>query len=243
MVRFPEFISAEEVELIRDEALRHRASHPDAGGTLYLQHEGLHPLLAPIVERIHDRVWRLDAEVWGLNAVHDLEGVSGLHHRPANQDAAVSDSDEPSASWSFCTSGAMQPRTIEFHEYGTARGRKVCCNHCDHGSLFTADVMLSPTNEFEGGGMVTTVVEEGKAATHMRHAFEKGDLLVFPAHKPHSVERVTSGTRTVFVVEFWRGPACTCNARCMGACRQKALRSSAHIPLVYQTPGCRHSHP
>ena len=67
--------------------------------------------------------------------------------------------------------------------------------------------------------MVTTVVEEGKAAVHTRHTFEQGDLLVFPAHKPHSVERVTRGMRTVFVVEFWRGPACKCNARCMGACR------------------------
>jgi len=68
--------------------------------------------------------------------------------------------------------------------------------------------------------MTTTTVEDGRAPVHTQHTFERGDLLIFPAHKPHSVEHVTGGTRRVFVVEFWRGPSCTCDCRCSGACRR-----------------------
>ena len=88
---------------------------------------------------------------------------------------------------------------------------------------FTADVLLSLSSDFEGGQMVSTVRDQGDEV-HTWHTFEQGDLLVFPAHKPHSVETVTSGTRQVFVVEFWRGPACTCNSRCMGACETSEIR-------------------
>lgn len=217
-IRMPGFIDSNEIQLIRAVVARHRMCHPHAGGTLYLQHEGLDRLLAPIVSRIHDQVKLVDAELWGLNAVAALEGVSGLSSSPGDTSDA---SDTSSASASYCTDGSMRPRTIEFHEY-SERGRKACGSHCDHGSLFTADVMLSNSSDFEGGRMMTTVAEEGVVPVHTTHAFEQGDLLVFPAHKPHSVGLVTTGTRQVFVVEFWRGPACTCDCRCMGACAHNA---------------------
>ena len=118
----------------------------------------------------------------------------------------------------------MQARTVEFHEYSRLK-RRVCANHSDYGSLFTADVMLSDTSDFEGGRMVTSVVEEGCAAMDSEHTFEQGDLLIFPSHKPHSVRQVTAGTRIVFVVEFWRGPACTCDCRCMGMCAEDQSES------------------
>lgn len=251
MLRFPAFISAAEIEVIKAEALRHRACHPGVCETLYLQHGGIHHSLAPIVARIHDQVWRVDAEIWGLNAVHRLEGVSGAAVRELaasgcdnSETASVADaadgelsgdegddfdarSSAASASSStltasFAVDGAMRPRTIEFHEY-SVRGRRICGTHSDYGSLFTADVMLSQSSDFEGGRMVSTVLDGGGiVASQTWHAFEQGDLLVFPAHKPHSVERVTDGTRLVFVIEFWRGPACTCNSRCMGYCGWKA---------------------
>ena len=243
--RFPAFLSIDEIDIIRCEARRHRESHPDAGFTLYLQHGGVDPLLQTIIARIREQVRRVDAEHWGLNAMHALEGVSGVRYSPAGDegtnaaavtaqpdgDAASHVDDDAaseasngaasaassSATASYCTDGRMHARTVEFHEY-SSRARKICANHCDHGSLFTADVMLSRDADFEGGQMVTTVVEAGAAPVLTRHVFDQGDLLVFPSHKPHSVERVTSGTRTVFVVEFWRGPECQCDQRCIGGC-------------------------
>jgi hypothetical protein len=229
VIRVPAFLGAAEIAVLTREAHRHRTSHPDAGFTLYVQHDGLHASLAPVIARIHEQVWLLDAEHWGLNAVHDLEGVSGMGGGAAQgafaQDAlssgldgcASDDSSSTEHSASYCEDGSMRHRTVEYHEY-SERARKICASHADHGSLFTADVMLSSSCDFEGGRFTTTVVEAGAPPVDTHHTFEQGDLLVFPAHKPHSVERVTAGVRAVFVVEFWRGPACTCNARCVGRC-------------------------
>lgn len=245
--RVPAFLSEAEIDAIRSEAARHREEHPGKGGTLYLQYNGLHETLEPIVSKIREQVRDIDAEHWGLNAVHELEGVSGVRRVEtaskatdeekgdgavdagdaastcdAGSDDVDSDSDDSIISASFCEKGSMRARTVEFHDYSNApHGRRVCGTHCDTGSLFTADVMLSPTSDFTGGQFVTTVTTDG-GAQHTRHTFEQGDLLVFPSHKPHSVDRVTTGCRRVFVIEFWRGPACKCDARCMGRCEDFA---------------------
>lgn len=232
VVRIPSFLSDAEISTLKGAAECHRLSHPDADFTMYLQHGGVAPLVAMIVQRIHDQVKQVDAEHWCLNAVHDLEGVSGIH---ASCDGAVSrdgdssdDDSSSNVSASYCTDGSMRARTVEFHEYGAGK-RQVCASHCDHGSLFTADLMLSSTGDFAGGCFVTTVTRQGESPIDTVHEFERGDMLIFPAHKAHHVRGVTSGFRTVFVVEFWRGPACTCNMRCMGQC--------ATLPLL-----CSHRH-
>ena len=41
-----------------------------------------------------------------------------------------------------------------------------------------------------------------------------GDALVFVSHKFHSVTPVTSGKRSVLVLEFWEGDEKKCNHRC-----------------------------
>ena len=235
VVRTPAFLTKDDIEVIRHSAAHYTATHPDAGFTLYLQHKGLDPALADIVARVHDRVNSIDAEHWALNAVHALEGVSGVsagrHSKSSGGDGGgaatttanvatsgyESDGESSVASLSYCTDGTMRARTVEFHEYSKLK-RQICANHSDWGSLFTADVMLSDTCEFEGGQMITTVTEEGGTSIESVQTFEQGDLLVFPSHKPHSVRQVTAGTRLVFVVEFWRGPTCTCDCRCIGSC-------------------------
>jgi predicted 2-oxoglutarate/Fe(II)-dependent dioxygenase YbiX len=65
-----------------------------------------------------------------------------------------------------------------------------------------------------------TLEADGASATHT--PFEKGDALVFPSYKYHSVAPITKGTRKVLVLEFWRGEERTCNHRCTvarGNCR------------------------
>lgn len=84
--------------------------------------------------------------------------------------------------------------------------------------------MLSDSKggDFQGGTMQGTVVAKnapGKAPPKevvSTVPFEKGDCLVFLSDKNHSVAKVEGGTRRVLVIEFWDGPRCICNHRCMG---------------------------
>lgn len=225
LVRIPKFLSSDDIDVLEYAAARHRSSHPDAGFTLYLQHNGLHSTVDLIVQRIHDSVKRIDVEHWGLNAVHELEGVSGIGAIGMDGSSSGSDSSASDVSASYCTDGSMRARTVEFHEYGAGK-RQVCASHCDHGSLFTADLMLSRTGDFTGGRFTTTCARDGDVPVDTEHEFERGDMLVFPAHMPHCVRRVTSGSRKVFVVEFWRGPSCTCDMRCVGRCASKSGRQT-----------------
>ena len=64
--------------------------------------------------------------------------------------------------------------------------------------------MLSdPAADFAGGTFCTP--EPDGSLT--QHTFERGDLMVFQSHKYHMVQRVTSGTRRVLVLELWVGAA------------------------------------
>eukprot|EP00930_Biecheleria_cincta_P100854 TRINITY_DN92481_c0_g1_i1.p1 TRINITY_DN92481_c0_g1~~TRINITY_DN92481_c0_g1_i1.p1 ORF type:complete len:252 (-),score=33.49 TRINITY_DN92481_c0_g1_i1:292-996(-) len=113
----------------------------------------------------------------------------------------------------------VNARTVELHEYG-ARARNICDVHYDTGSMFTVDVMLSDTADFQGGHFFTHSkdpddIGPGVLRRHGPHEFEQGDALVFISHKHHSVQPVTSGTRMVLVLEFWEGSQCRAAHRCM----------------------------
>ena len=105
--------------------------------------------------------------------------------------------------------GSIRARCVEFHEYSQDRGRVVCGNHFDTGSLFTVDLMLSHRSEYGGGKFVTT-----KGGARGWTDFEQGDAIVFLSHKYHAVAPVPSGMRNVLVTEFWRGCECVASHRC-----------------------------
>lgn len=118
---------------------------------------------------------------------------------------------EATADGSCSGSGALldglEVRCIEVHEGGPG-GSLNDPRHFDNGSVVTADVLLD--DGFEGGAF-TTLDGDGAAE---RHAFARGDALVFPSYKYHSVAPVTAGRRATLVVEFWRGDENRCNHRC-----------------------------
>mmetsp|Transcript_12797 Transcript_12797/g.41540 ORF Transcript_12797/g.41540 Transcript_12797/m.41540 type:complete len:271 (-) Transcript_12797:68-880(-) len=184
IVRLPSFLSAAEIGVLEVAASDHRSSHPDSGFTLYLQSGGLSASVDAIVQRIHEQVRRIDVESWGLNAVHDLEGVAGARFSASGSssesDASADSGGSSSCSASYSVDGSMRARTVEFHEYGSGK-RQVCASHCDHGSLFTADVMLSCTGDFTGGRFSTTTARRGEAPVDTEHDFERG---ASSAHTP-----------------------------------------------------------
>lgn len=112
---------------------------------------------------------------------------------------------------------SLNNRVAELHTV-TAGGGIHRDDHWDYGSLLTLDMMLSdPAADFEGG-QLQSLEPDG---TLTRQRFERGDAVVFPSHKFHSVTPVTAGTRRVFVVELWDGLPRRCAQRCTdpwGAC-------------------------
>ncbi len=63
---------------------------------------------------------------------------------------------------------------------------------------------LNDPEEYEGGELLLNVTGNPDHAHTMR--IQKGDLVVFPAHTPHKVNPVTSGTRMT-LVGWATGPA------------------------------------
>lgn len=124
--------------------------------------------------------------------------------------AAARDADE-SSGWGVLDAQRVQlaMRCAEYHVVTTAGGLPNE-KHYDAGSLITMDLMLSEADAFEGG-VFQTLEPDG---TMRRHAFGRGDLLVFLAHKYHCVTPVTRGTRNVFVCELWEGLERRCPRRC-----------------------------
>lgn len=100
-------------------------------------------------------------------------------------------------------------RCAEYHTVSAAGGLPIE-KHYDAGSLITMDLMLSHTNDFEGG-VFSTLEADG---TLQPHVFERGDLLVFLSHKYHCVSPVISGRRQVLVCELWEGLERRCPCRC-----------------------------
>lgn len=115
--------------------------------------------------------------------------------------------------WGLIRNGAaasLRPRVIEHHLVGPG-GALPDPTHFDGGSVVTLDVMLKePGRDFEGGDF-TTVEADGRS---VKHAFGKGDALVFVSHKPHCVHPVRTGHREVMVLELWEGEERRCDHRC-----------------------------
>jgi hypothetical protein len=83
--------------------------------------------------------------------------------------------------------------------------------------------MLSHDGEFTGGAFqaMNEGGREGPAGEMASIPFEHGDVIIFPSHKHHCVQPVTSGIRRVLVIEFWYGEERKCGHRCethWGAC-------------------------
>jgi len=103
----------------------------------------------------------------------------------------------------------IAPRCVEYHIVEPG-GSLPFPQHHDGGSLVTIDVMLSRTDEFEGGDFQTLEAD----GTMRSYDFEQGDALVFVSHKPHCVQPVRRGRRNVLVMEMWEGVERTCAHRC-----------------------------
>eukprot|EP00485_Elphidium_margaritaceum_P008140 CAMPEP_0202685116 /NCGR_PEP_ID=MMETSP1385-20130828/795_1 /ASSEMBLY_ACC=CAM_ASM_000861 /TAXON_ID=933848 /ORGANISM="Elphidium margaritaceum" /LENGTH=217 /DNA_ID=CAMNT_0049339379 /DNA_START=53 /DNA_END=706 /DNA_ORIENTATION=+ len=103
-------------------------------------------------------------------------------------------------------------RVIEYHHY-VKGGGLLNKHHFDGGSILTAVMMLSdPDKDFAGGKLMTWESNE----TFKVYEVQKGDMLIFPSHKYHSVDTVTKGQRYVLVIEIWNGPKGNDNFRTGG---------------------------
>ncbi|CAE7040409.1 for [Symbiodinium natans] len=123
-------------------------------------------------------------------------------------DAAVQRGPAP---WRPCKrdAGLLRPRCVEHHLVSPG-GALPDPTHFDGGSLFTIDVMLcTPGVDFQGGDFCTL---EGNGL--QKHAFDRGDALIFLSHKAHCVQPVTEGLRQTLVMELWEGEERRCNHRC-----------------------------
>ena len=117
----------------------------------------------------------------------------------------------------------VRPRCIEYHVVGP-KGSLPYPYHHDIGSLVTVDLMLAESGDFTGGDFQTLEAD----GTMTKHAFERGDAMVFVSHKPHCVDTVRSGERRVLVMELWEGEERACGHRCdrhWGECGHTAAHS------------------
>lgn len=180
VVRFPNFCSPEDLDLIdalgREHARIHgppvAAPRRPAWRTQYLNAGGLARARAPaLLDKLADLARTVDAKSFGARAARAL------------------------------------PRCVELHDCGAGAALDDP-THFDSGSVVTLDVCL---READAGGHFLTLEPDGEMR---RHAFERGDALVFPAYKYHSVSRVDRGVRRVLVLELWNGDEKPCNHRC-----------------------------
>ena len=70
------------------------------------------------------------------------------------------------------------------------------------GSVITLDIMLTSSDEYEGGQLSTLEWMSDNDCDELQYAtFEQGDALLFVSHKYHCVSPVTKGLRQVLVSE------------------------------------------
>lgn len=217
VVRVPRFLSDEEMESlhraassVRDDVGsvdRKRSATPHSWSTVYLNHR-LALLLPDLAKRIRGAVRRADDEQgWGLFApAFDDDDDDTTMESSAPLCAQVG------VARSGCHGARHRPVAFRCAEYHTVSpgGGLPATRHYDHGSLATVDIMLSNTADFEGGELMTLETDGALE----RHAFERGDLLIFQSHKYHCVAPVTAGTRNVLVCELWEGYERRCPQRC-----------------------------
>ena len=133
--------------------------------------------------------------------------------------------------------GALEVRCAEVHE-GSRGGALADPAHFDSGSVVTVDVLLA--DSFAGGAFSTSS-EQGRP---VEHTFERGDALIFPSYKYHSVAPIESGVRRALVLEYWNGDERRCNHRCTianGDCSLMQLGTppTAEEPGMWDLPGTR----
>lgn len=129
----------------------------------------------------------------------------------------------------------LRVRVVELHSVDK-NGSLADTHHCDIGSLVTIDVMLTAPDVDYTGGQFGTLEKDGKL--HM-HTFEYGDVVVFPSHKYHCVQPVTSGNRKVMVIELWHGKTRNCAHRCLlpyGDCTYSTMQSKIEKYLTASMP-------
>jgi hypothetical protein len=181
VVRVAGFLDEHEIAEIRAVAVRQRIERKRGGSIVYMQEGGFWQQEAPVLhQKLCNLVIEVDHKHWGILA--DMKKSIGKQ---------------------------IMARCVEYHEYSQGRGRMMCGNHFDTGSLFTIDCMLSHCSEHGGGSFVTTTDEQA-----WRQDFEQGDAIVFLSHKYHAVAPVPSGLRNVLVTEFWDGCECKAAHRC-----------------------------
>ena len=97
-------------------------------------------------------------------------------------------------------------RCVELHRCGEGSSLADPM-HFDSGSIVTLDVML---DEADAGGVFETLEADGALRPHV---FERGDAIVFPSYKYHSVSQIEAGLRRVLVMELWQGDEKRANFR------------------------------
>jgi len=130
---------------------------------------------------------RLLPEAWGR-----IRG--GMESRPW-MNGAIPELDD--AFIGVDTPSMTQVRTVELHHYA-AGGGLVTPGHRDCGSDMTLSVLLSDTDDVEGGDFVT--YREG---VPVAHKMRRGDAILFSSMALHNIGTVTAGLRQSLVVELW----------------------------------------
>ena len=172
--------------------------------TFYLHSDGMFQKTCPeLCARIAALARRVDEEVgWELLAGTPFAGGAAGPAEQAGAGAAAAEGE------SGCRE-RINVRCVEYHEYWHEAA--LCQReHFDRGSLITVGMMLSSTDEFEGGAFQTLEAD----GTMKAHQYEQGDALVFVSHKYHCVAPVTNGRRNVMIMELWKAPERTCAHRC-----------------------------
>lgn len=157
--------------------------------------------LGPLREKLRSAALSVDEDSWGIcrKASENFAQVSG--ERPVQSEPL------PSSPFSSGWAELITVRTAELHSV-TAGGSLPQRDHYDAGSCVTVDIMLSrPGVDFLGGDLELTPATEAMP-------FRRGDALIFPSHKYHSVQPVLSGLRQVFVLELWVGRERSCPHHC-----------------------------
>merc|ERR1711861_35878 len=99
-------------------------------------------------------------------------------------------------SWGLTRNRETNVRSCEFHAY-TDGGSVLDPEHRDDGSLLTLSVLLSPSDEFQGGTFVTYDKND-----KVHHRLEQGDGILFVSEKRQGVEEV-QGQRRALILELW----------------------------------------
>jgi len=197
VLRVPGFFSDSDIASVFSLREEHRARHgpaPDAREgwhTTYISAAGLFAEREPaLLARLHDLALRVDPSLFSSAPA---TGEPGCCASSLAQDMLAD----------------LEVRCAEVHE-GSAGGSLNDPRHFDSGSVVTVDVLLGDGSLFEGGGLMTLEAD----GSMLRHTFERGDALVFPSYKYHTVEPIEAGVRQALVLEFWNGDAKGCNHRC-----------------------------